>query len=245
MSLLSGWYHLHGQEWFEPFVHKSDEHLGCTENYAMFAISSFQYIILAFVFSKGAPYRRPIWSNIPFCLTLIVNLCIVIYLIIDPPSWLAQFFQLVLPPEMQFRYWMLVYGVGSFVAHVTVETLFVEFILFKKIQAKRELDVTKSKRRYMQIEYDLKFYKNWPQICEVTETSPNGGSAPDKQQDNANPTYFEISAEQNFDTPASDGNPLNSFFDMEPMSPTTPEAGDSSTTTAMVAPNQTENIEKL
>lgn len=182
----------------------------------MFAISSFQYIILAFVFSKGAPYRRPIWSNIPFCLTLIVNLCIVIYLITYPPAWLSEFFQLILPPEMQFRYWMLIYGAGAFVAHIAIETLVVEYLLFKKFQARRDRDVRTSKRRYMQIEYDLKFYKNWPQITEVVESNPV-----DSQPNKINPAYFEISAEQNFDTPVSDdNNPLNSFFDMDPMTPT-------------------------
>uniref|UniRef100_T1P9I0 Haloacid dehalogenase-like hydrolase n=1 Tax=Musca domestica TaxID=7370 RepID=T1P9I0_MUSDO len=213
---VAGWFHVHQQEWFEPFVYSSDEHLGCWENYTMFAISSFQYIILAFVFSKGAPYRRPIWSNIPFCLTLIVNICIVIYLIIYPPAWLSEFFQLILPPEMDFRYWMLIYGAAAFVAHVAIETLIVEYCLFKKFQAKRDRDVKTSKRRYMQIEYDMKFYQNWPHISEVVESMPV-----EKKQSNINPAYFEISAEQNFDTPVSDeNNPLNSFFDVE--TPTTP-----------------------
>ncbi|XP_013098214.2 polyamine-transporting ATPase 13A3 isoform X1 [Stomoxys calcitrans] len=217
---VTGWFHVHHQDWFEPFEHSNDEHLGCWENYTIFAISSFQYIILAFVFSKGAPYRRPIWSNLPFCLTLVVNLCIVIYLLIYPPVWLSDFFQLILPPEMPFRYWMLVYGAGSFVAHVVIETLVVEYLLFKKFQARRDNDARTSSRRYMQIEYDLKFYKNWPQITEVVESNPV-----DSHQNKINPAYFEISAEQNFDTPVSDdNNPLNSFFEMDPMTPTSTEA---------------------
>ncbi|XP_073848931.1 polyamine-transporting ATPase anne boleyn isoform X2 [Musca autumnalis] len=215
---VAGWFHIHQQEWFEPFVYSSDEHLGCWENYTMFAISSFQYIILAFVFSKGAPYRRPIWSNLPFCLTLIVNTCIVIYLIVYPPAWLSEFFQLILPPEMNFRYWMLIYGAAAFVAHVVIETLIVEYCLFKKFQAKRDRDVKTSKRRYMQIEYDMQFFKNWPQITEVVESMPQA-----KRQSNINPAYFEISAEQNFDTPVSDDhNPLNSFFDVDTPTTETP-----------------------
>lgn len=214
---VAGWYHLHQQSWFVPFEHSSEDHLGCWENYTMFAISSFQYIILAFVFSKGAPYRRPIWSNLPFCLTLIANLCIVIYLILIPPEWLAEFFQLILPPEMNFRYWMLIYGIANFIAHVIIETLVVEYLLFKKFQARRDRDLRTSKRKYMQIEYDLKFYQNWPQITE----EPLHTMAIDHSK--AKPAYYEISAEQNFDTPASDDNPLNNFFDFEPNTPTSPE----------------------
>ena len=214
---VAGWYHLHNQDWFVPFVSSNEDHLGCWENYTMFAISSFQYIILAFVFSKGAPYRRPIWSNLPFCLTLIANLFIVIYLILIPPEWLADFFQLILPPKMDFRYWMLLYGIFNFIAHVIVETLIVEFLLFKKFQARRDRDLRTSKRKYMRIEYDLQFYKNWPQITEEPV------QAMKTHRDKVNPAYFEISAEQNFDTPASDDNPLNNFFDFEPNTPTTPE----------------------
>ncbi|XP_046811083.1 polyamine-transporting ATPase 13A3 isoform X2 [Lucilia cuprina] len=214
---VTGWYHLHQQEWFEPFVHSSEDHLGCWENYTMFAISSFQYIILAFVFSKGAPYRRPIWSNLPFCLTLIANLCIVIYLILIPPEWLSEFFQLILPPQMNFRYWMLIYGILNFIAHVVVETLVVEYLLFKKFQARRDRDLRTSKRKYMQIEYDLKFYQNWPQITEEPLHTMEIDHA------KAKPAYYEISAEQNFDTPASDDNPLNNFFDFEPNTPSSPD----------------------
>ena len=40
--------------------------LSCHDNVAIFAISSFQLITLALIFSKGAPYRKPIYSNCKF-----------------------------------------------------------------------------------------------------------------------------------------------------------------------------------
>lgn len=57
---IGGWFHLREQDWFVPFSYTEDERFshGCVENYTIFTISCFQYVILAFVFSKGAPYRK-------------------------------------------------------------------------------------------------------------------------------------------------------------------------------------------
>uniref|UniRef100_W8BUZ9 Cation-transporting ATPase n=1 Tax=Ceratitis capitata TaxID=7213 RepID=W8BUZ9_CERCA len=206
----AGWFHLHQQDWFVPFKHKDEDHLGCYENYTMFAISSFQYIILAFVFSKGAPYRKSIWSNIPFCLSLIINIAIVCYLVVYPTDWISEFFQLIVPEDSTFRYLMLLYGVANFFTHVFVENFIVEYLLFEKVQIRRETNMQNSKRRYIHVEYDLQYFKNWPQIthtCEVFDSLT--------PKEEIKPTYVEISAEQNFDMPASQNNALNSFFGVD------------------------------
>ncbi|XP_017470364.1 PREDICTED: probable cation-transporting ATPase 13A3 isoform X2 [Rhagoletis zephyria] len=206
----AGWFQLHQQEWFVSFQHSDEDHLGCYENYTMFAISSFQYITLAFIFSKGAPYRKPIWSNIPFCLSLIVNLFIVGYLVLFPTKWIADFFQLIVPENMDFRYWMLLYGVANFTLHAFVESFVIEYLLFRKVQVRREANMKKSNRKYMHVEYDLQYLKNWPQITQTCEAFDS--SIP---QEEVKSTYVEISAEQNFDMPVSQNNALNSFFGVE------------------------------
>lgn len=41
----------------------ADDNILCPEDTVVFIMSSFQYIILAAAFSKGPPYRLPIWKN--------------------------------------------------------------------------------------------------------------------------------------------------------------------------------------
>ncbi len=54
------------------------------ENYAVFSVSQFQYIILAIVFSKGYPYRRSVIFNIPFMVTCAILTGFSVYLVLDP-----------------------------------------------------------------------------------------------------------------------------------------------------------------
>ncbi|XP_032597910.1 polyamine-transporting ATPase 13A2 isoform X2 [Drosophila grimshawi] len=209
---VAGWLQLHQQSWFEPFKPGSDEsedHLGCFENYTMFAISSFQYIILAFVFSKGAPYRKPIWSNWPLCLCLILNIMIVVYLVVYPSQWIAHFFQLIVPPDMDFRYIMLGYGLVAFLIHAFLEGFVVESLIFKRCQVRREQRLKTSKRKYMRLEYNIKSFENWPPITQVYDI------ANDPADSNADlqPTYVNLSAEQNLDAQPS-GFP--GFFEASP-----------------------------
>ncbi|XP_017072484.1 probable cation-transporting ATPase 13A3 isoform X2 [Drosophila eugracilis] len=191
---VTGWIHLHQQSWFKPFQPADEEHLGCYENYTMFCISSFQYIILAFVFSKGAPYRKPLWSNCPLCFAFIVNLCVIVYLVIYPSDWVAHFFQLIVPPVMSFRYIMLAYGAAAFTSHIFVESFLVEYLIFKKYQVQREKNWVTSKQKYMRLEHDISKIKNWPPITEVYE--PNNFTDWEIEQ----PAYVSLHAEQSHDT---------------------------------------------
>uniref|UniRef100_A0A1I8IKA6 Cation-transporting ATPase n=2 Tax=Macrostomum lignano TaxID=282301 RepID=A0A1I8IKA6_9PLAT len=58
------YFYVRWQSWFYPFVYdSSSDQMACYENTAVFLISVNQYIILAVVFSKSAPYRRSMLTN--------------------------------------------------------------------------------------------------------------------------------------------------------------------------------------
>jgi cation-transporting ATPase 13A2 len=57
--------YLTSQPWFVPVNPESPDDLVtlCWETTTIFSVSTFQYLILALVFSKGPPFRKPFWSN--------------------------------------------------------------------------------------------------------------------------------------------------------------------------------------
>jgi cation-transporting ATPase 13A3/4/5 len=83
------------------------------ENYAMFSVSQFQYIILAMVFAKGAPFRESSFKNIPLVATVVILTAFSLYLVIHPHAPFVYLpiigFELFLPPDeyMGFRFILL------------------------------------------------------------------------------------------------------------------------------------------
>ncbi|XP_055621332.1 polyamine-transporting ATPase 13A3 [Toxorhynchites rutilus septentrionalis] len=156
---VAGWYHIQAQPWFTPFNYTDElelNDLGCYENYAVFCISCYQYIILAIVFSKGAPYRRSIFSNYGFLASIIINTCFSILLTVYPPVWLQNLFQLVIPEEdMIFRAYLVGYGVANFILALFIEKYLIDEIAFKKLRY-RWHNIAKSRRKYLLIEQNFR-----------------------------------------------------------------------------------------
>jgi len=188
-----------------PYNPSNEDSTGCYENYTMFSISSFQYIVLAFVYSKSKPYRKPIWTNFLFCITLLFNSFLLIYIILYPARGVKNFFELVLPPDMTFRYWMVLYGCTIFLIHLTVENCIVENLIFKKFQAPRENNVPTCKRKYVNIENELQSLRNWPEVTDFSKPFL-------KTEDDLTPKYTRIKAEQRNEKPKHSS--ISAFFEL-------------------------------
>lgn len=205
-----GYQHLQSTDGFKPFVFESDEHLGCAENYTIFSISCFQYIILAFVFSKGKPYRKSIITNYGFLAAIVVNLILTIVLIMEPGGFLTDSFQLIFPVDYSFRGYLLMYGALNFFASLFVETIVIDNIFFKKLRY-RFHNIEKSRRRYLSVENGLRQNPSWPPLS----LYQNFAIATTEKELSAN-TFAEICVESAIDTglPFNKSNSvLNSFFE--------------------------------
>ncbi|XP_055377256.1 polyamine-transporting ATPase 13A3 [Condylostylus longicornis] len=222
-----GWYHVQSEPWFEPFNFSATEDendLACYENYTIFVISCFQYVILAFVFSKGAPYRRPITSNIPFLLALLINLVVILYLTLIPHEPIANFFELKVPDDFNFRGFLIGYGAVNFILAIFIECFIVEYLLFKKFQKSQfSINYEKQHRKYLQMEDELKHNMKWPPISYYN--SDIQSSNYENGEDKSSPiSYAEISAEHTIDMKAPENSVLNNFFE-QTTNPNTKQLG--------------------
>lgn len=169
--------HLKSEPWFVPFNATNAETAACDENYTVFSVSVFQYIILAIVFSKGYPYRKSIFTNFGFIISAIVITGFSLYLTIDPVEELAEFFDLSLPEDFDFRLILLAYAAAYFVIGLLVEHLIVDELFFRRLRFKCH-NVDKSKRKYLAVERDINHDTKWPTInSEKTEGTQSIGPA--------------------------------------------------------------------
>ncbi|CAG9862547.1 unnamed protein product [Phyllotreta striolata] len=165
--------HLQNEPWYIPFKSRNEDDIACVENYTIYTISSFQYIILAVVFSKGKPYRRSICSNYGFFISAIIMTLISAYLALYPAEFLVYHFELVVPQDMNFRLYLLCYAGANFLLSMLVEHFVIDKIFFKKLRFKFH-NVDKSKRKYLAIERDLNNDRKWPVLTSdfKSATSP-------------------------------------------------------------------------
>lgn len=153
--------HLKAEPWYVPFNNTNPEDVACVENYAIYTVSSLQYIILAIVFSKGYPYRKSIFSNYGFIISSIVMTAISVYLALYPAEIIQSYLELKLPESMEFRLYMLGYAAANFIVSMFVEHFFIEKLVFKRLRFKFH-NVDKSKKKYLAIERDLSRDRKWP-----------------------------------------------------------------------------------
>lgn len=154
---------VHNYPWFEEFHFVADTYYISFENYAVFSVSQFQYIIMAIIFSQGKPYREPIYTNKIFFTSICIMTVICTYITVYPAQWIINFLQLRFPPDIQFPLVVLGLAAANFVISTFLEMFIVQYLIFKKCRYWRH-DVSKSRRKYLAIDRDLDKDMKWPPI---------------------------------------------------------------------------------
>ncbi|RMZ86151.1 hypothetical protein DV737_g202, partial [Chaetothyriales sp. CBS 132003] len=83
------------QPWYQPpRLDREKSSIDNSQNTALFLVSCFQYALSGVVLSVGPPFRQPVVTNAPFCVTLVIALAISLYLLLDPAQAVKRFMDL-------------------------------------------------------------------------------------------------------------------------------------------------------
>eukprot|EP00741_Cyanophora_paradoxa_P005108 tig00000857_g4950.t1 len=112
---------LEKEPWFVPVRPDPDsDNVECLENTVTFLVGNFQYVIAAFAFSKGKPFRKPIYTNWPYLGTLIAMWAGLSWMVLSPSHWVAKTLQLV-PMPAEFRQRLLLVAGANLLASLLIE----------------------------------------------------------------------------------------------------------------------------
>ncbi|NWT41212.1 AT133 ATPase, partial [Chroicocephalus maculipennis] len=179
-----GFFWVKQQSWYEPWTTESDacnlldatntssahhgnetldddEHyIKNYENTTLFFISSFQYLIVAIVFSKGKPFRQPSYKNFLFVVSVIVLYVFIFFIMLHPVESIDTFLELVcVPYEWRLRILIIVIlnAVVSVLTEEAVDRCGVSFL--SSLFGCREKT---PKAKYMHLAQELLVDPEWP-----------------------------------------------------------------------------------
>ncbi|XP_046905428.1 polyamine-transporting ATPase 13A3 isoform X1 [Hypomesus transpacificus] len=102
------------------------------ENTSLFYISSFQYLIVAIVFSKGKPFRQPSYKNWPFVLSALSLYVFLTFIMFYPVAAIDDFLEIVCVP-FEWRITLFCVIVVNAAVAVFVETFVLDVVLWKLV----------------------------------------------------------------------------------------------------------------
>ncbi|KAM4872560.1 polyamine-transporting ATPase 13A2 [Thomomys bottae] len=156
---LGGYFLAIAQPWFVPLNSSvpAPDNLPNYENTVIFSLSSFQYLILAAAMSKGAPFRRPLYTNVPFLVALAL-LGSVLGGLILVPGLLQGPLGLRNIADTCFKLLLLGLVASNFVGAFMVESVLDQCLpaCLRRLRPKRT-----SKKRFKQVERELA-EQPWP-----------------------------------------------------------------------------------
>lgn len=133
-------YYLYQQTWFVPAPNNIvDPVIVCWENTVLFTVSSYQYVILATVYSKGKPYRQRLITNFMFLLSALSLTVFITWIMTYPCKEVAKIMDLMIVEDediekRNFRFTLtlfpIVHCIMAFFIEVTL-FFFVHFDIFR------------------------------------------------------------------------------------------------------------------
>jgi cation-transporting ATPase 13A3/4/5 len=175
------YFYVKWQPWFEAYEDstiKDEKDFTSYENAVVFMVSIFQYVGQSIIYSKGAPFRRSIFSNVLLSLAYLLVLAFNLILSLAPIHPLLDEFSLKFIKDI--RYKIVIIGIAW--AHFFLAFIIESFLLdpdpivnydvkekeVRPSSAKKSCCSGSNKKQiklsYNDIEYELRNKPNWPVI---------------------------------------------------------------------------------
>uniref|UniRef100_A0A3B1IGT9 ATPase 13A3 n=1 Tax=Astyanax mexicanus TaxID=7994 RepID=A0A3B1IGT9_ASTMX len=149
------------EPWYETWTPESDEHnIMNYENTTLFYVSSFQYLIVAIVFSKGKPFRQPSYKN-PFMLSVLSLYVFLFAIMLFPVPEIDEFLEQIVCVPMKWRLTMVFIVLANAAVSVLVEggldwcgSRYLPWLCCRRRRV--------PKARYMHLAQELRVDPDWP-----------------------------------------------------------------------------------
>ncbi|KAI5626585.1 putative cation-transporting ATPase 13A3, partial [Silurus asotus] len=116
----------------ENSTEADDHNIQNYENTSLFYVSSFQYLIVAIVFSKGKPFRQPSYKNWPFLVSVLILYAFLLFILFFPVSEIDETLEIVCVP-FSWRITILVIVLSNVFVSVFMETFVLDVVLWKLV----------------------------------------------------------------------------------------------------------------
>ena len=133
---LWAYFDVQRQPWFIPYTPAGpdeDDNFASHENFAVYTVSSFQYIWLVLVFSRAAPFRRRLYTNVWFSLAILVNVLFCVWCAVHPADWMAEWLELLPPPVYSWKAKLVGVAAAQLLLAAVVEYGLVEELVTRRL----------------------------------------------------------------------------------------------------------------
>ncbi|XP_018422483.1 PREDICTED: probable cation-transporting ATPase 13A4 [Nanorana parkeri] len=158
------------------------------ENTTVWLLSTINFLIVAFVFSKGKPFRQPIYTNYLFVIVLLIQLGVCIFLLFANITDLYNRMELVCTPLIWRGSIIIMLLIILFLSSVTEVAVIENRALWDIL---KRLTRYKSKSPYKKIRRALAKDSDWPPTNRKDHAIPTDLALTSEMGDYINPT-FEI-----------------------------------------------------
>ncbi|KAM9428179.1 polyamine-transporting ATPase 13A3-like isoform 1-T1 [Salvelinus alpinus] len=113
-------------------LHVDHKNIKNYENTTLFYVSSFQYLAVAIIFSKGKPFRQPSYKNWPFMLSCMALYIFLFMIMLYPVPAIDNFLEIVCVPH-EWRITVVIIVLVNVAVSFLLETLVLDIILWKLV----------------------------------------------------------------------------------------------------------------